>query len=522
MSGTTILDLPTELLQQTFEYIDWDRSQDLTPNRPNIINISFTCRHLRKAVLPILFRGVSLKLRWVNGALAEPGLLRLRQQCPELLKHTKCVHVETLFGHFRDPRPSIRSFGVPKELQQWLDSITSLPRSINVGQCTYKSDRDAAEISKALCATSQCKELLQNAPDDVISRFQHLADGLVKQILEMPRAFGSSLSSVFPDGRDLIGDESFFDEEDEDALLATATRRITNRTVESRALRFKLDAFFVLMLSFPPRITFLVFESLPTDRMDNLQNQFALQFAALAFQIYGGQLRELTMSTTPSRGSPPVPDDRPHIHTIIFRDALSKLDAIQHLRLTAPGGPHNRRSAVQNLTYWHAIADRITHLDLRNADGDSNAFVSFIAKFTNLRQLTLGDISLWTMRQLPGPGAGLPARLSPAAAWLSFLIELRRKVPHVEFNVHEWELSAKASLSQSGVRWLLKEAVPQGATVDFERESRLMEDFESFFFLWSAEDSDRGKAAQEARKDGKLVDMAMSSRWRGLFGGGKH
>ena len=91
-------------------------------------------------------------------------------------------------------------------------------------------------------------------------------------------------------------------------------------------------------------------------------------------------------------------------------------------------------------------------------------------------------------------------------------------MPNVDFNIHEWELGTKTSLSESGVRWLLKEAVPKGANLDFERESRLMEDFESFFFLWSNEDGDRGEAARDARKDGKLVDMAMSSRWRGLFG----
>jgi hypothetical protein len=520
MSGTTILDLPTELLQQTFEYIDWDRSQHLTPIRPNIINISFTCRHLRKAVVPILFRNVSLKLRWVNGALGEPGLLRLRQQCPELLKHTKCVYVDTLFGHFRDPRSSTRSFGVPKELQQWLDSITSLPHSINVSQSTYKPDRDAAEMSQSLFQTTQCKELLQNAPDDVLSRFQNMAYALVKEILEMPRAYGSALSAVLPDISALISDGNSFDDEDREAL--TITNRESKRRIQNRNLRFKVDAFFVLLLSFPSRLNFLVFESLPTDRMDNLQNQFALQFVALAFQIYGGQLKELTMSTAPAWNSQPLPNGRPHNQSIILRDALAKLGAIQHLRLTARGGPHNRRSPLVSLTHWHALADRITHLDLRNAEGDPNTFVSFIERFANLQQLTLGDIYLWSQRPIPVPGPGPQARLSPAAEWLSFLIELRRKVPHVEFNIHEWELGTKTSLSESGVRWLLKEAVPKGATVDFERESRLMEDFESFFFLWSAEDSDRGQAAREARKDGKLVDMAMSSRWRGLFGGGRH
>lgn len=414
----------------------------------------------------------------------------------------------------------MRPFGVPKELQQWLDSITALPRSINVAASTYKPERDVAEMTNNLLQTTPCKDLLQNASDDVLSRFQDVISALVKQILETPRAFNTSLSFFLPDRDEPLGDESFFDE-------ATERVRLDNKNRNAiRNLRFKLDAFFVLLLSFPSRLTSLVFESLPTDRMDNLQNQFVLQFVALAFQIYGGQLKELTMSTTTTWGSQRFPTDRSHIQGNILGDAMPKLDAIQHLRLTAPGGPNHRRSAVQNLTHWHAIADRITHLDLRNADGDSVDFLNFIPLFTNLQQLTLGDIHLWADRRVAGLPLQIPpaapvqqTRLSPAAVWLSFLIELRRKVPNVEFNIHQWELGAKTSLSESGVRWLIKEAVPKGAIVDFERETRLMEDFESFFFLWSTEDGDRGQAAREARKDGKLVDMAMSSRWRGLFGG---
>lgn len=119
------------------------------------------------------------------------------------------------------------------------------------------------------------------------------------------------------------------------------------------------------------------------------------------------------------------------------------------------------------------------------------------------------------------PGRQVRTPPSPAITWLAFLIELRRRLPHVALDLKEPELGSKACLSASGVRWLLQEAVPRGAHVDFERETRLTEDIESFFPLWMAEDSVRGWAAEEARRDGGLVDLAMSSRWRGLFPGAR-
>ena len=106
-----------------------------------------------------------------------------------------------------------------------------------------------------------------------------------------------------------------------------------------------------------------------------------------------------------------------------------------------------------------------------------------------------------------------------STAWLNFLIDLRRQMPNVTFDLHELRNGPAYWLSTSGLRWLLEQAVPTGCKLDFERETRLVEDFESFLPLWSAEDSERGEAAKEARNDalgGQLVDAAMSSRWRGL------
>ena len=67
---------------------------------------------------------------------------------------------------------------------------------------------------------------------------------------------------------------------------------------------------------------------------------------------------------------------------------------------------------------------------------------------------------------------------------------------------------------KSGIQWLSIEAVPTGVSVDFQRETRLAEDYESFLALWIAEDSERGSRAEGDRADGRLVDLAMTSRWK--------
>ena len=473
------------------------------------------CRDLRKAVLPVLFRNVTLKLRWVNGALAEPGLLRLREQCPQLAKYARCVYVATHFGHFRDPRSTMGSFSIPKELQHWLECIavaTRSPGNNASSACPRISNEVAAEM---LLATSQCRAFLSNADGGVQARFRDLAYSLSEQVIHTPGVFslGDDSSSSMTDVQGLLGDETFFDDVREEARSPAVTEA-TGRT-SSRDLRFKLDAFFVILLCFPFRLTSLVFESLPTDRMDILQNKFALHFAGQIFKIYGSQLRHLTMKTTrKGAGHSSRANDDANPQLDILNDAISGLEAIQQLCLAAQHSSSGARSVTTSLGHWHMISEQITHLDIRNATGDASDFVRFIEKFTNLKRLTLGDFKLWVNQ---------PRRATPpshATFWLSFLIDLRRKLPDVEFDIRDPELS-QAKLTESGVRWLLQEAVPTGAIVDLERETRLVEDFESFFLLWSVEDGQRGRDAEEARKDGKLVDLAMSSRWRGLSGGSK-
>lgn len=93
LPSSPMLKLPNELLDHIFSYLDWDRSKDLYPTKPDIVNGSLTCRKLREALKPLVFRDVTLRLRWARGQLIEPCLYRLRREYPELARHIRCVFI---------------------------------------------------------------------------------------------------------------------------------------------------------------------------------------------------------------------------------------------------------------------------------------------------------------------------------------------------------------------------------------------------------------------------------------------
>lgn len=119
MAKTTILSLPNELIEHICNYLDWNPHTSLRPSKADIRNISLVNRQIRDAVLPILFRDVKLRLRWDEGCLIEPKLFRLRREHGHLMKHVRCVHVQTTFGHFPHQHFGYQPFSVPETLQDW-------------------------------------------------------------------------------------------------------------------------------------------------------------------------------------------------------------------------------------------------------------------------------------------------------------------------------------------------------------------------------------------------------------------
>lgn len=89
-----LIDLPTELLDQVFSYLDWDPTQSLYPSRDDLLSASSTCRQLRKVLEPAIFRNVTLRLCWAEGRLIEPRWYCLRTKRPDIVKHVRCVYIQ--------------------------------------------------------------------------------------------------------------------------------------------------------------------------------------------------------------------------------------------------------------------------------------------------------------------------------------------------------------------------------------------------------------------------------------------
>ena len=80
-SSTTVRmslnDLPRELLDAILSYLDWHPSAELCPTRPDLLSSSLACRALRASAVPLIFRTVTLALRWSDSVLMEPKLVQL-------------------------------------------------------------------------------------------------------------------------------------------------------------------------------------------------------------------------------------------------------------------------------------------------------------------------------------------------------------------------------------------------------------------------------------------------------------
>ena len=268
MSPTTLLDLPTELLQKTFDYLDWNQLECLTPSRPDIYAISVTCHHLREAVVPILFRNVTLKLRWVDGALVEPAIFRLRKECPHLARYIRCVYVETLFGHFADVEWKMKTFTMPDDFQSWINPTTE---SDNDDRGHQHHQKRINETARALFESSQYKELLSKCPQVIQSHANKLLRQLFGDNIEMQLYRPSIDNTPFSSGPlERLGEGTLYDFSRENH--APSPGSTTSQRLQYRNLRLQQDALFIVMLCLPHTLTSLVFESLPTDRMDTLQN----------------------------------------------------------------------------------------------------------------------------------------------------------------------------------------------------------------------------------------------------------
>lgn len=511
MAITPILALPTELLDKIYCYLDWDTSYSLAPSRPDIRNLSLTCRHLRETTLPLIFRNVTLRLRWVDGALVEPSLFRIRRDYPHLANYVRSVYVETQFGQLRGSYWNLKDFAVPGHLSSWLQPSDS---SGVHNQEIQSSHRDRLQ---SIARTFFQRYNYPEVPEYCSSQLRD--DMTFARTIQEQLLSGSDRNS---NETSRIGEEADWVERREAVDRLSSQVMTKEQRKAQRDARLELDALVVVLLCLPSCVNSLAFETVHNHRSDTLQNVFSLHVAATAIRIFGHRLRRLTMITSPERLSHrPTHDHRDfdlHLErSIITEEVLNNVMHVDTLVLSdyhGNGNPRYREINADSQVHWNILTDILNHLELWNMQSDSTGLLPLITGFANLQTLTLKNIVLGA----PPHFQPQPQRQADELFWLSFLIELRRQMPYLDLRFGElksWgDRLRMVVLPESALQWLKREAIPEGCAVGFDRETRLTEDFESFLPLWYAEDGENGKLAKAARRDGRLVDEAMASRWK--------
>ncbi|KAI7162025.1 hypothetical protein D0869_03824 [Hortaea werneckii] len=548
-SHPPILTLPPELLQRIFAFLDWDRSSHLTPDRDDTLNISLTCKHLRHIITPLLFRNVTLCLRWVGGELLEPALLRLRREKPELSRWIRNVHVHAAAGFRPRQTTSPPALAAPDDIEDWLSPELTVLDHESEGERKWHQDLHSSHRNRL---NHVVKERAHSIPI-VSERHErpHGAEQLMRKLImttsfhALKRRFRanstvceaslpqpSSPSNLSPGHpfRPLATDDSHLGPFDESVQTWK-----WHPTQADRRRKRDVDALAVVMLCLPPTLNDITFEvgNGPDDA-----HIFALHVFAAILEVYNTRLEALTIM-----GSTQESDA---IGKVVTKSHILGLTNIRTLRLagTRSTKPSTRdtSSDAANPECWHAL--RETASSLRTLEFWNVAFtVQFdvcsllqtAANFPTVNSIALRNFMLCTLAesqrrlralhaQSQGPPSSssnynLQASSSPETNLLLLLITLRRMHPQTNLFFSDlWSNTQplRSELTSSALHWLQTEAVPVGASLDFEREQRLVEDFETFLPLWEAEDGGRGTEAEEDRKKrgGELADAAMCSRWR--------
>ncbi|KAI6885455.1 hypothetical protein KC360_g3635 [Hortaea werneckii] len=543
-SHPTILTLPPELLHRIFVFLDWDRTAHLTPERRDILTISLTCKHLRHTITPLLFRNVSLCLRWVGGELLEPPLFRLRREKPELSRWIRNVHVHTAIGYRPRQTTSPPVLAAPDDIEDWLSpELTALDQE-SEGERKWHQDLHSLHRNRLNHLVQERAQSLSTALES--HEHPYSAEQLMRRLImttSFPAVRGraranSTANAALPRWNVNSPDPfrpSATDENSVDPLDEWVQAWRWHPSNADRRRKREIDALAVIMLCLPPTLSDLTFDS--GNEPDDA-NLFALHVFAAILHVYNTRLQTLTIigSTRQSDAGAKVVT---HSHIV-------DLGNIRTLRLAGTRSgisftPDSSSDASKPET-WLALRESTSNL--RTLEFWSVAFTAqtdvcnllhAAATFPSVESIVLRDVMLWTLapnqrrlRALHAQNQGLPGSSSeyalhtsssPETNLLLLLITLRRMHPRTNLtfsNLRRNTEPLRSKLPSSALHWLQTEAVPVGASLDFEREQRLVEDFETFLPLWEAEDSGRGQEAKEdrRRRGGELADAAMCSRWR--------
>ncbi|KAK4506865.1 hypothetical protein PRZ48_000598 [Zasmidium cellare] len=462
-----LVDLPTELLDEIFSYVDWDPSQSLYPCRDDLLNASLSCRQLRKVLEPAIFRSVTLRLCWAEGRLIEPRWYCLRKERPEIAKHVRCVYIHTgseacLHCIQRD---NLEPFVVPEGVEDWL-SLSNKPED---------SSGDNAHLRPRV---------------DEYAR---------RQVQENPLYTGA---------------DSEHASTAEDLIKWTKTQSRTNQF---------LDALSIFMLCIPSSVNKIVFKAHMEGIHNKDKNIYSHRLLSIALDLLHDKLQDLTiisnqsvrrlgMSRRQIAGIGSEMIDQEWIPTSVVQKLSPK-------RLTFAVNDEysfhkNTTSFVhQGFERWNQLSHSVRELDIRYTKGEWQELVQFVKGFETLTTIRFQDCILNAPYQAPMA----QTRAFEQHIWLNFAIAIRRAFPHAKIELSNlWRPVVMDRLPVSAVKFILTQAVPDGALVDVEREDRLLEDFVSFLPMWWAEDGQRGSQAMNdwTRQRGPLSDEAMSRRWR--------
>ncbi|KAH9841322.1 hypothetical protein Tdes44962_MAKER07771 [Teratosphaeria destructans] len=546
LTPTSLLDLPPELLDRIYNYIDWDRTRDLIPNRLDVLSVSLTCKRLRDTIVPLLFRNVSFCLRWYNGSLLRPAILELRRERPDLARNIRCVHICIRQGRpisaYRDPSPP--PFTVPDGPAKWIDM--ELEPSENEGHHAELYAEHRRRATKLAIALNEQATEVYGIP--ALDHESGQLEDAVRQMVER-----TSYSARAPPDLTTWGGNT--SQEDLEMLSRQlrelrppsnvlgpllpleawlAGQGLACAALLTKPIKYEIDALASILACVPATVTELVCEASLQGHAHSRSNSFPMHVAAVALKLFPNRLEGLTLIHGPTIDSHRTGDWMPDPVT----QTIVQLTSLKHLRLAWSSDPAGfaptTRSHVadSDLSRWTSLdPSTIDVLELWNiqlndhvVDGLRNLSKHFTSpkylRFLNVLSTGHGQVA-----RLPVAATNVPARLQTIqeSAFLHLAIKLRRSLPDTHISLsgsltcqNRWTNCANPVLSRSAVRWLEREAVPLGAVIDHQREERLFEDFESFLTLWRAEDSPEGRDAKVdgAMTRGQLVDAAFTSRWK--------
>lgn len=549
MEPQGLLKLPAELLDRIYTHLDWCPLVALEPTRPDIFSLSLTCKRLRETVLPTLFRHVTLRLRWCNDVLLEPAVFRLRKEHPDLARHVRCVMIEVEYDQLSRPlssqssydalekawaryqrdfdassayRPFVLDGGVenwliPREPsgQAQIDSSLETYRThaVNHYRALHASLEAAGGSSDdfAWLAENQAAER-QEAYIYQQRRKERFAQNIRKQANE-DRIFRATGQYPADDDFDNAG-----------MNYSTPPPKDPKMWTERSRAKLRIDALALALSCVPPSAQSLILNAVaPGPDINHLQN-LALAVTAETIVVLGSRLtslsmltREVTTHRMPADLLARVEARKPQFGEALHLtpEVLTCLTGLKTLRLSGSGKDsvtrHTRKELARS-QYWSQVNETLDKLELWHLDADESNLFSFMTRFPNVRDIRLHHMRLSSAtRHRP---ANMDWHCAQAVSLLQFAITFRRTMPQTSLCLHSVEHFHKSHVPAGAVRFITAEVCPIGKPVDDGRVQRLMQDFESFFPYWLAEESEVIDRVAQAKEFGNLIDQAMSSRFK--------